>query len=755
MKPKPNPSFSIKPLVIGALLVGALLAVPQFIARGAAFLTITPVTWDVHGLDSNDVTVGPNLFPAGARVCNTGDAAANNLDSTFVWDTTPVPNYINNQTGSLTTLAYPSLAPGGCTDFYFNIEITRNAAAYDDVREYHITVDSDETSLISTPTPRQIYVEHLVSQNRNYITSVTCTNCMGSAPNYTVLIGQTYEFVFVHSTATQGYEQLSSFLDFPNVIFQILSVSSTFTAPPGYTSDRLYQDACGWDPVPTSGTYRSCIGPTILPGEDKAGGDITSTYQVKIIGAGGPISIGGVIYDFSGSSYHYNSDFGVQMSITSLDATATSTNTPTDTPTGTLTDTPTNTPTNTATNTPTNTPTSTPTDTPTSTPTDTPTSTPTSTPTNTPTETPTGTLTDTPTPTNTPTPTSTGTLTDTPTHTPTSTPTQTPTPTGTAAATVIDPAVTKFGDPAVAQVGDIITWTLEVTNNGNADALDVVVTDNMPSFVDILGVQVTPDEGQVITIVNKVVTLELGTVSPGEVYTIVITTRVNDLGQSPGGENNVVVTTTSLDEDITNNVDDFFVVIVEEPEANEEPIAEELPDAGFAPNRVTFLPPQPESLRYFSYSDMWLEIPKLNVSIPIVGVPLTENGWDVSWLGGNAGYLNGTAFPTWAGNTGITAHTILPNGLDGPFAHLDQLVWGDKVVIHAWGLRYVYEVRFVRQVSPQSTGTVLGHEILDWVTLITCDFYDEVLRQYLTRVVAQAVLVSVDWDTSNTSPVIP
>ncbi len=43
---------------------------------------------------------------------------------------------------------------------------------------------------------------------------------------------------------------------------------------------------------------------------------------------------------------------------------------------------------------------------------------------------------------------------------------------------------------------------------------------------------------------------------------------------------------------------------------------------------------------------MMLDIPSLGVSTPIVGVPINENGWDITWLGGNAGYLAGSAFPT-------------------------------------------------------------------------------------------------------------
>src|SRR4051812_12591212 len=35
-------------------------------AEAAPVLTITPMTWGVAGLDSNNVTVGPNVFPVSA-----------------------------------------------------------------------------------------------------------------------------------------------------------------------------------------------------------------------------------------------------------------------------------------------------------------------------------------------------------------------------------------------------------------------------------------------------------------------------------------------------------------------------------------------------------------------------------------------------------------------------------------------------------------------------------------------------------------
>ena len=129
-------------------------------ALAAANLTITPITWNVVGLDSNDVTTGPNNFPVGARVCNTGDVAATNVTSAFVWDTPDA--FIDSRPGSKTSYvggdAVASLAAGSCHDFYYEVQITRSSSAYDHTREYHITATSDTTGVISTPPPREIYV---------------------------------------------------------------------------------------------------------------------------------------------------------------------------------------------------------------------------------------------------------------------------------------------------------------------------------------------------------------------------------------------------------------------------------------------------------------------------------------------------------------------------------------------------------------------------------------------------------------------
>jgi hypothetical protein len=73
-----------------------------------------------------------------------------------------------------------------------------------------------------------------------------------------------------------------------------------------------------------------------------------------------------------------------------------------------------------------------------------------------------------------------------------------------------------------------------------------------------------------------------------------------------------------------------------------------LPGTGFAPGVLTSLPSQAADQSYASLGEIWIEIPSQGLQTSIVGVPPSDGGWDVTWLGNNIGWLNGTAFPTQA-----------------------------------------------------------------------------------------------------------
>jgi LPXTG-site transpeptidase (sortase) family protein len=173
-----------------------------------------------------------------------------------------------------------------------------------------------------------------------------------------------------------------------------------------------------------------------------------------------------------------------------------------------------------------------------------------------------------------------------------------------------------------------------------------------------------------------------------------------------------------------------------------------LPETGFHPGVISSLPAQPVEKAYATYGDMRLEIPKLDVELPIVGVPLVKGEWDVSWLGSQAGYLEGTAFPTWPGNTGITAHVWDADNYPGPFAEIKNLLFGDVVNIHAWGHVYTYSVRTNYLVNPDNMQPFL-HQEYDWVTLVSCEQYNKHMDAYRFRRVVRAVLVEVSPEGEN------
>lgn len=284
-------------LVVLLGLVVAMLPFGLAPAGAAPALSVTPITFDVIGLDSNSVATGPNLFPVGARACNTGDVTLTGATAALVFEGAINP-YLAISGPS--TISVGTLAPGQCRDVYFNVAITRTTAAYDTFQRYYIQVTTAEGATGRTPQPRQLYIEQLVSQNRNSVTSLT-------GPS-TVYVGGVYTYTLTAKTATQGYEQLETFLTLDGVIFQVLSTTSTYSAPAGGTNDKLYADACGLQKDPTLANYRECVGPIQYAG-GKAGGDITVTYVVRVLSSGSA-SLVPLIYDLSGASYHYNSDFG-------------------------------------------------------------------------------------------------------------------------------------------------------------------------------------------------------------------------------------------------------------------------------------------------------------------------------------------------------------------------------------------------------------------------------------------------------------
>jgi len=313
---------------------------------------------------------------------------------------------------------------------------------------------------------------------------------------------------------------------------------------------------------------------------------------------------------------------------------------------------------------------------------------------------------------------------------------------------IVDPAMSKAGSPTQAAVGETVTFTLTVTNNGNAPAPNVVITDALPAMFDVTAVNVsgvgvpfgtsvnvTPAIGVGPAPYTVVVTLG-GDLDVTDVVVIDIVTTVNGFGNPPIN-NTASLTTSNQLTNLLSNDSDSVTITIRTPNL----AVASLPSTGFAPDVETEVLSQPKNLAYVD-TDLLLEIPSLGVKIPIVGIQKKNGAWDVSWLGKQAGWLTGTAFPSWSGNSLLTSHVYLSNGLPGPFVNLNKLKYGDKIIVHAYGQKYTFEVRTNQVVEPNDT-SAFKHEERSWLTLITCKEYDEKTNTYKKRVVVRAVLVSV------------
>lgn len=205
----------------------------------AADLQVTPITWDIIGLDSNKPAVsGPDTFLVGARITNTGDAPISGVTADFTLGDSvrlnandqwaKIANTYINAIGPTTTQSSYTIAAGQWVDVFFGVKIDRSKAAYTTARRYDITATNGTItdSLTDDPTDhtRQLYVERLVSQNRNATTSITVTksgsNVVSASP------GDILTIVHRTKSAPGGYEETVNELTLPNDVFKILSTTS-------------------------------------------------------------------------------------------------------------------------------------------------------------------------------------------------------------------------------------------------------------------------------------------------------------------------------------------------------------------------------------------------------------------------------------------------------------------------------------------------------------------------------------------------
>ncbi len=326
--------------------------------------------------------------------------------------------------------------------------------------------------------------------------------------------------------------------------------------------------------------------------------------------------------------------------------------------------------------------------------------------------------------------------------------------------TIQEPAfqMWKTANLTTAYPGAVVTFQIEVRHDVNSiDTFDVELTDPLPSgFVYQPGTLVVA-QGLAADVIDDSDPRNLRVVwnSFPAVESAIIEFNAVIVG---GGTNTTYLAWTSLPGDVASPQSDFNVLSTErfyDPPSSIDIYGLSasfditvkgglLPETGFPPGRVTTPQPSEGASPWGFGEEMWLSIPSQGIRVPVVGVPFTEQGWDLSWLSAQAGYLDGTAYPTWPGNSVLTGHAYLQNGMPGPFAAIDHLRWGDEIVLNAGDARYVYQVRERDTIKPDDWSP-FQTENLDWVTLMTCNQYDETLQAYRWRVVVRAVLVDVTY----------
>jgi LPXTG-site transpeptidase (sortase) family protein len=346
--------------------------------------------------------------------------------------------------------------------------------------------------------------------------------------------------------------------------------------------------------------------------------------------------------------------------------------------------------------------------------------------------------------------------------------------------TVVEPklALTKTADITVATPGTRITFLLTVSHDpttSTADAYDVVLVDTLPAGLTYVpgSLGLASGGGSPADIYDDTNPLSLSvtwnTFGVADVSVITFQADLGPLGPGASVTNSANVQWTSLpgippnpypapqpvllpgvqsqynDTSHERRYDPLRAVDIYGVSSSVTVSVPVLPKTGFAPGELTSLPAQPAESRYLAMGNLWLEIPTLGVRVAIVGVPASGTGWDLTWLGSQAGYLAGTAYPTWSGNSALTGHVYLADGQPGPFVNLRTLSWGQQVIVHMDGLKYIYKVQDVRRVWPDDL-SVLAHADVPTLTLITCQDYNQAKNEYEYRIAVRAVLVATETD---------
>lgn len=136
-----------------------------------------------------------------------------------------------------------------------------------------------------------------------------------------------------------------------------------------------------------------------------------------------------------------------------------------------------------------------------------------------------------------------------------------------------------------------------------------------------------------------------------------------------------------------------------------------------------------------------LRIPSLALDQAVVRLPLVNGRWDVSGLGSQVGWLEGTGqYPgdqyamVLAGHMTFAQDNLLEVGA---FATLQDVQLNAAVIYTSHNTDYTYTVQEVRRVPPTAVDQLTladSHSLL----LVTCTDWDALRREYTNRLLVRA-----------------
>lgn len=289
-----------------SLLVFALL--PQTSAFAATTLSAEIVSWQVIGLDSNDVNGTPEKFLVQVRITNTGSETATGVSATLVLGTavdvgtSPIPNPCG---GTCIALVSPATDPvadipaGQSADAFWTVRVVRSDEAYETLTPITVTASAANAAAVAaTQVSRQpppcgahdtpgstLLIEGLISQARNDVLSYSLSGGVQRPDgSWEVVLGSQFTVTVLAETA----------VDYPEISVPAIT-DPTGTITPVSTDFTFSQGTPSDDDVYTL----------------NAGGSVTANYRYDAA-ALGSLTLSQLIYDCSGNSFHYNPDYLVE-----------------------------------------------------------------------------------------------------------------------------------------------------------------------------------------------------------------------------------------------------------------------------------------------------------------------------------------------------------------------------------------------------------------------------------------------------------